>query len=177
MWAVLICFIVLVAFCDLFQTRHAILRNFPVVGHLRYLLEHVGPEFRQYIVTNDNEERPFARSQRRWVYASSKQQNSYFGFGTSLDLEQTPNHVLVKHSAFPVPEPLPSEPAFDPNYTIRCAKILGGYRGRKHAFRPASVVNISGMSFGSLSGPAIEALNTGAKIAGCLHNTGEGGRL
>lgn len=165
----------IVAIHDVTQRQHSILRNFPIVGHLRYWLETVGPEFRQYIVTNDNEERPFTRSQRRWVYASAKKANNYFGFGTSLDLEQTPNHVLVKHSAFPVPEPQADEPAFDPAYAIACSKVLGGHRGRRHAFRPASVVNVSGMSFGSLSGPAIEALNKGAKLAGCLHNTGEGG--
>ena len=70
-----------VAAYDLVQRKHAILRNFPLVGHLRYLLESVGPELRQYIVTSNHEERPFSRDQRRWVYASSKQQNSYFGFG------------------------------------------------------------------------------------------------
>lgn len=165
----------MVAAYDLLQRRHSILRSFPIIGHLRYLLEMVGPEFRQYIVTNDNEERPFSRSQRRWVYASSKNENNYFGFGTSVDLEQTPNHILVKHAAFPVVDPQPGHNDHDPTYHIACSKVLGGYRERRHAFRPASVVNVSGMSFGSLSGPAIEALNGGARLAGCLHNTGEGG--
>ena len=160
---------------DVSQRRHSILHNFPIVGHLRYVLETVGPELRQYIVTNDNEERPFTRSQRRWVYASSKQQNNYFGFGTSVDLEQTPNHIVVKHSAFPILDPQPDHADYDANYTIACSKILGGHRERRHAFRPASVVNLSGMSYGSLSGRAIEAFNAGAKLAGCLHNTGEGG--
>ena len=63
---------------DISQTRHAILHNFPVVGHLRYILERFGPELRQYIVTNNDEERPFTRDQRRWVYASSKKQNNLF---------------------------------------------------------------------------------------------------
>jgi glutamate synthase (ferredoxin) len=176
MWILLILVaLATVTIYDVTQKHHSILRNFPLLGHLRYLLEMVGPEFRQYIVTNDNEERPFSRSQRRWVYASSKKENNYFGFGTSVDLEQTPNHIVVKHSAFPVRDPLPSDPDFDPNYSIPCAKILGGYRERRHAFRPSSIVNISGMSFGSLSGPAIEALNRGAQLANCLHNTGEGG--
>ena len=71
-----------VAVYDLTQRKHAILRNFPIIGHVRYLLESVGPELRQYIVTSNHEERPFSRDQRRWVYASSKQQNSYFGFGS-----------------------------------------------------------------------------------------------
>ena len=65
---------------DITQTRQTIRRNFPIIGHFRYLLESVGPELRQYIVTNNNEERPFSRGQRRWVYASSKLQNNYFGF-------------------------------------------------------------------------------------------------
>ena len=72
---------------DLVQTKHAILRNFPVIGHLRFFLERFGPELRQYIVTSNDEERPFSRDQRRWVYASSKLENNYFGFGTDNDVE------------------------------------------------------------------------------------------
>ena len=71
--------------------------------------------------------------------------------------------------------PRPGEPGYDPLYRIPCAKVLGGWRQREKAFRPDSVINISAMSFGSLSAPAIEALNRGSKICGCLHNTGEGG--
>ena len=78
--------------------------------------------------------------------------------------------MIIKHNAFPL-----DTPNGDPSYAIPCTKVLGGHRGRAKAFRPASVVNVSGMSFGSLSGPAVEALNLGAKAAGCLHNTGEGG--
>src|SRR5690349_21132060 len=73
---------------DLLQRRHAILRNFPLVGHLRFLLESFGPELRQYIVTSNDEERPFSRDQRRWVYASSKLENNYFGFGTDNDVDR-----------------------------------------------------------------------------------------
>jgi hypothetical protein len=76
------------------------LRNFPVIGHGRYLLEAVGPELRQYIVTGNDEERPFSRDQRRWVYASSKLENNYFGFGTDNDVEHTAGYVIIKHSAF-----------------------------------------------------------------------------
>lgn len=75
---------------DLVQRDHALLRTFPVVGRARYLLEAIGPELRQYIVAGNNEERPFTRDQRRWVYASAKQQNNYFGFGTDNDIEYTP---------------------------------------------------------------------------------------
>jgi glutamate synthase domain-containing protein 2 len=72
---------------DLIQRHHAILRNFPIVGHLRFALEAFGPELRQYIVTSNDEERPFSRDQRRWVYASSKREVNTFGFGTDNDLE------------------------------------------------------------------------------------------
>ena len=179
MWSIVALSVVLlllvVGVYDLLQRNHAILRNFPIIGHLRYLLEMVGPELRQYIVTNDNEERPFSRDQRRWVYASSKKQNNYFGFGTDDDLEKSPNYLIIKQSAFPVREERAGEGASGSLYTLPCAKVLGGPRGRKKAFRPASIVNISGMSFGSLSAAAIEALNCGSEICGCLHNSGEGG--
>ncbi len=161
---------------DLVQRRHAVLRNFPVVGHFRYLLEAVGPELRQYIVTDNDEERPFSRDQRRWIYASSKKENNYFGFGTDNDLEQSPNYLIIKHcslgSQVGAEHPGGEESL---GYPLPAAKVLGGARGRRFAFRPASVVNVSGMSFGSLSGRAVEALNGGSKLAGCLQNTGEGG--
>jgi glutamate synthase (ferredoxin) len=156
---------------DLLQRQHAILRNFPIVGHFRYLLEMVGPELRQYIVTSNNEEKPFSRDERTWVYASAKKQNNYFGFGTDNDLEGSPNYLIIRHATFPYPTPAHG----DPGYRVPAAKVMGGHRKRPRAFRPDSVVNISGMSFGSLSGPAVAAMNQGAKIAGCLQATGEGG--
>lgn len=167
--------LLLVVLYDLLQRKHAILRNYPIIGHFRYLFEAVGPELRQYIVTGNDEELPFSRDQRRWVYASAKHQNNYFGFGTDNDLELTANHLIIEHSAFPLLEPHPGEEGWDPQYSIPGAKILGGARGRAKAFRPTSVVNVSGMSFGSLSAAAIEALNRGSQMADCLHNTGEGG--
>jgi glutamate synthase domain-containing protein 2 len=164
--------IVGVAARDLRQRRHAILRNFPVVGHLRYLLEAVGPELRQYIVTDNDQERPFSRDERRWVYTSAKGEDNYFGFGTDNDLERTPGYAIFKHAAFRTTDN--AAPARRDG-AVPAAKVLGGPRGRAHAFRPRSIVNISAMSFGSLSGPAIRSLNEGAALAGCLHNTGEGG--
>ena len=86
---------------DLLQKRHAILRNFPVVGHFRYMLESLGPELRQYIVTSNDEERPFSRDQRRWVYASSKRQINTFGFGTDNDVEDVQSLLVIE--AAPVP--------------------------------------------------------------------------
>ena len=169
--AVLLTLLGVVAY-DLTQRKHAILRNFPIIGHFRYILEAVGPELRQYIVTDNDEERPFSRDQRRWVYASAKRENNYFGFGTDNDLDVTPNYLIVKHSAFPIDR---GHHGADWKYELPCAKVLGGPRKRAKAFRPASVVNVSAMSFGSLSSVAVEALNRGAKLAGCMHNTGEGG--
>ena len=110
---------------DLRQRRHAILRNFPILGHFRYFLEEVGPELRQYIVTSNNEERPFTRDQRRWIYASSKKENNYFAFGTEQDLETSPNYIIIKHAPFPLRSPLPGEPDYDDQYRIPVAKVLG----------------------------------------------------
>ena len=171
---VLVLGLLALALYDWTQKAHTIRRNFPLVGRFRYLLEKIGPELRQYIVAGDNEERPFTRDQRRWVYASSKRENNYFAFGTDDAIDITPGHVLVKHSTLGCRTPA-STPEAGLEVDLPCAKVLGAARGRPHAFRPASVVNLSGMSFGALSGAAIEALNRGAALAGCLHNTGEGG--
>jgi glutamate synthase domain-containing protein 2 len=154
-------FLLGVVYYDVFvQKNHAILHNFPVVGHLRYILERVGPELRQYIVTNNDEERPFSRDQRRWVYASSKEENNLFD-----------NYVIIKQSTFPWRgEDFPGE-----LHPVPCARILGAHRGRKHAFRPPNIMSVSAMSYGSLSSAAVHAINKGCGMAGVLHNTGEGG--
>lgn len=175
-WAIVVLvvvgFLAIVAIRDMTQRKHAILRNFPLIGHLRYWLESIGPELRQYIVTDNEEERPFSRDQRRWVYSTAKQQNPYFGFGSDNTIDRA-GYLVVKHAAFP----LPPENGLDNSHDVpmASAKVLGESHGRKHAFRPRSIVNISAMSFGSLSGPAIQALNEGAAHSGILHNTGEGG--
>lgn len=152
------------------QRQHAVMSNFPILGRFRYYAEELGAPLRQYIVAGNDEERPFSRDQRRWIYASSKRENNYFGFGTDNDLEQTPGYIIVRQSAFPV-----GDAPHDANYSCPSGKILGGYRQRKHAFRPASIVNTSAMSYGSLSRKAVEAINRGVKLAGAWQNTGEGG--
>ena len=162
----------LVALYDVTQRRHAVLRNWPVVGHLRYILEAFGPELRQYIVTTNDAERPFSRNQRRWIYSVAKNENSSFSFGSESVFERSPGYVIISPAAFPAPSPPDGDPA---DWPLASAKVLGAPRGRPHAFRPASVVNISGMSFGALSAAAVTAINDGARQAGCLHNTGEGG--
>ena len=162
-----------VAVHDLVQKQHALKRNFPVVANLRYILESIGPELRQYIITDNDSERPFSRDQRRWVYASAKLQNNYFGFGTDNDVENTVGYPIIRHRTFSEVAPHTGVHVGE-DTPLPSAKVLGAARDRRLKFRPGSVVNISAMSFGSLSGPAVEALNKGAKLAGCLHNTGEG---
>ena len=160
---------------DLFHKNDAILRNFPLLGHGRGLLVSLGPKLRQYIVAGNDEEQPFTRDQRHWIEYSSAKKNNYFGFGSDNDMETKSNYLIIKHAAFPLPEAYPGDPDYDKDYKIPVAKILGGYRGRKKAFRPESIVNTSAMSFGSLSAPAVESISRGCHLAGCLQNTGEGG--
>src|SRR3954469_21204369 len=160
---------------DLLQRRHAILRNFPIVGHLRFLLESFGPELRQYIVTSNDEERPFSRDQRRWVYASAKGQINTFGFGTDNDLESSDGLVVLRHTPFPAAAAAEGEPGGRPDYALAAGKVVGAAHGSRHAFRPPSIVNVSGMSYGSLARAPVGALNRGVKEAGAMQNTGEGG--
>jgi len=178
MWwllAALLIAVLALAIYDLTQRDRAILRNFPLLGHFRYWLEAIGPELRQYIVTSNNEERPFSRDHRHWIYTSAEHRNNYFGFGSDNEMDQVSNYLIVKQNAFPLAEPRVGTSNYDPEHRIPCGKVLGAQRKRRRQFRPASCVNISAMSFGSLSGPAIEALNRGCALAGCLHNSGEGG--
>ena len=166
---VILALLLLVALFDTTQRKHTILRNFPIIGHFRYALEKIGPEIRQYFVANNNEERPFSRDERRFVYASSKRQNSYFGFGTDDEIDQ-PGYVFFRPAAFPHPETYGPEAD-----ELPMMKSLGERHGRDKAFTPQSMVHIAAMSYGALSAPAIQSLNRGAAIANCLHNTGEGG--
>ncbi len=172
---ILICcftFLVLVAIHDVFiQKKHTIQHNFPVVGHIRYWLETIGPELRQYIVANDQEETPFNRDERRWVYASSKKQNNYFGFG-STDSFERPGHLIIKNSIFSLP--LDKQAYMEEQTLLPCLKSIGESHKRKNTYQPTSIINLSGMSFGALGKRATSALNLGAKHANCYHNTGEG---
>lgn len=171
---VLLALVVALVVFDIFQKKHSIARNFPLIGRLRFLLEDVGPELRQYIVTDNNSELPFSRDERRWIYASSKSENNYFGFGTDNDIEHSPNYIIVKQSTFPFEQPNDSKVGVAPDWTLPCAKKVGEKRNRKKAFTPNSVINVSGMSYGALGPNAITALNKGVALAGCLQSTGEG---
>lgn len=160
---------------DVTQRRNPILRNFPVIGHLRFILEALGPELRQYIVTENDVERPFNRDQRRWVYRTAAGGPSSFGFGTDNDIEASSNYIVIRQSMFPKEQPAELGDEFAAADHEASAKIMGEAHGRTHAFRPSSIVNISGMSFGALGSHAVMALNRGAALAGCLQSTGEGG--
>ena len=101
--AVMSAIVVAVAIYDIRQPRRAIVHNFPVLGHLRYFFESIGPEIRQYFIAQDKEELPFSRDERRWIYATSKGANNTFGFGTNEQIYGI-GYPIIKHSAFPVPE-------------------------------------------------------------------------
>ena len=161
--------LLLVIIHDIFQKEHAILRNFPIIGHFRYWIETIGPELRQYIVANDKEEMPFNRSERSWIYATAKKEKSTFGFGTTEQLYEI-GYPIIKHSTFPFYKKI-----LDKNFSIPCKKIIGKYHKRERPYQPKSIINISAMSFGSLGENAVTALNKGALQANCYHNTGEGG--
>ena len=171
--SIFLIFLILVFIHDIVQTKHSIKHNFPIIGHLRYLLEIVGPELRQYWVANDKEEMPFTRAERRWVYSTAKGQNNNFGFGTTEQIYEV-GYPIIKHSAFPFPDNKKVLINNDSS-SIPCLKIIGEYHNRKKLWRPESIVNISAMSYGSLGDRATRALNIGAKLANCYHNTGEGG--
>jgi glutamate synthase (ferredoxin) len=170
---VVLLFLALVALHDIRQRPHAVMHNYPVIGHLRYFLEFIGPELRQYWVADDKEELPFNRSERSWIYATSKGQNNFFGFGTEEQLYSV-GYPIIKNKTFPFPEDKAVHLNGDVS-AVPCLKVLGKSHRRKRAWRPTSVVNVSAMSFGSLGRNAISALNLGAKMAHCFHNTGEGG--
>ncbi len=167
--------LLLLALYDLLQRRHALLRAYPVLGRARFALEKVGPELRQYWFSGDKSERPFDRTERNWIYESAKAQANTFGFGTESELERAPNYLVIRHAPFPHPAPKRGQPGAAPAFVLPSAKVLGEHRGRRHAFRPQSAINVSAMSFGALSAEAVEALNRGCALAGCMQNTGEGG--
>jgi glutamate synthase domain-containing protein 2 len=148
---------------DITQTKHAIRRNFPVIGRLRYWLEHLGVFFRQYFFAMDREEMPFNRAQRTWVYRAAKNLDNTQPFGSTRDLRPV-GTILFANTTFPALEGAtpPAQPL-----------IIGPYC--KQPYPAPSFFNISAMSYGAISKPAVLALSNGARMAGCWLNTGEGG--
>ena len=148
---------------DVRQTRHAIRRNYPVIGRFRYFFEHLGEFFRQYFFAMDREELPFNRAQRSWVYRAAKNISNTVAFGSTRDLRR-PGSVLFINCPFPTL----GEDAVPPGPLTIGSECRVPYT-------TASIFNISGMSYGAISRPAVTALSRGAKKAGCWMNTGEGG--
>jgi len=173
-WMWVLIALALVAIRDVLQKSHTISHNFPIVGHLRYWLESIGPEMRQYFVANNREELPFNRIERGWIYASAKKQNNYEGFGTDRDIFEH-QHIFVKNAMMPFEVKDKNHPHQTDKTFLPCAKVMGDFNKRKRPFRPRSIINVSAMSFGSLSAKAVESMNKGVHIAGAYHNTGEGG--
>ena len=145
---------------DLLQTHHAILRNYPILGHMRFLLEFIRPEIRQYFIESESEAAPFSRAQRSLVYARAKGQSDKRPFGTQLNVDE-PGYEWLTHSMAPT--------------TIDSADFRV-HVGNTACSQPydISLFNVSAMSFGALSANAIMALNQGAQMGGFAHDTGEG---
>ncbi len=153
--------IILLGLMDIFQSRHSIRRNFPVIGHFRYIFEAIRPEINQYFVESNSDGVPFSREQRSIVYQRSKKQLDTLPFGTQKNVEEA-GYEWVTHSLAPT--------HVDP----KSLRVLVGGPDCKQPYN-ASVLNVSAMSYGSLSKNAVLALNGGARMGGFAHNTGEGG--
>lgn len=161
-WALIITLpLLLLGIYDVRQKKHAIIRNFPVIGHLRYFFESVRPEFRQYFFESDLDGKPFNRRQRSIVYQRAKNEKQTVAFGMQLN-PAAPGYEWVAHSVYPIKLE---------------EKDLRVWIGNNQCRQPyhASIYNIGAMSYGALSKTAISALNQGAKLGGFAHNTGEGG--
>ncbi len=156
-------YLAFIFFSDRNQTRDAIRHNYPVIGRFRSIFSQLGEFFRQYFFAMDREEMPFNRAQRQWVYESSTGSDNTHAFGSTRSLTPVGTPIFV-NTAFP-----PLETSHDAAEPV----IIGPFA--KEPYKAASIINISAMSFGALSKPAIIALSKGAKLAGCWLNTGEGG--
>ena len=148
---------------DVTQTTHAIRRNYPVVGRFRYIFEEMGEFFRQYFFAMDREEMPFNRAERSWAYRAAKNVDATVAFGSTRDLSKVGSHIFVN-----CPWPM-----LDQDVARTSSVTLGP--NCKYPYTTDKTFHISGMSFGALSAPAVQALSRGANNAGCWMNTGEGG--
>lgn len=145
-----------------FQKAHAIRRNYPLIGRFRYFFEHLGEFFRQYFFAMDREELPFNRAQRSWVYRAAKNESNTVAFGTTK--QHGAGRVVFLNTPYPTLEKDAAE---------TLPLMIGPHARQPYVAR--SVHNVSGMSFGAISKPAVQALSRGAALAGCWLNTGEGG--
>ncbi len=160
MWLLLFGALTALGAYDLQQQHHAILRNYPIIGHLRFMLEYIRPEIRQYFLESETDAAPFSRAQRSLVYARAKGQSDKRPFGTQLDVRAL-GYEWLTHSI---------APSTIDNHDFR-VQVGGDQCAQPYAI---SLFNVSAMSFGALSANAIKALNQGAKLGGFAHDTGEG---
>lgn len=156
--------VVVIYIMDRTQQSSSILRNYPVIGHFRDLFNHLGEFFRQYFFAMDREEMPFNRAQRQWVYRAAAVKDSTVPFGSTRDLRPEGTIMFVN---------APFQPLTEESLPPKSISLGEGYCDQPYT--TSSIVNISGMSFGAISKPAVLALSHGAKAAGCWMNTGEGG--
>ncbi|MBX2888751.1 MAG: FMN-binding glutamate synthase family protein [Ferruginibacter sp.] len=157
------CVFVFMGIQDMYQKRHAIRRIFPLVGRFRYILEELRPKMYQYFIESDIDGRPINRVDRSTIYQRAKKELETIPFGTQLDV-YAEGYEWMCHSMAPKAfETLNQNP-----------RVIFGNKDCKHPYS-ASILNVSAMSYGSLSSQAVEALNAGAQIGGFAHNTGEGG--
>ncbi len=148
---------------DRMQRQHAVRRNFPLLGRFRYGIENLGPYLRQYLFDTDRGLLPFNRVERSWAYRAAKNIDNTIAFGSTLDVN-VPGTIIFANSTFPVLDQLAQSASL---------RVIGPFA--RQPYTPQSFFNISGMSFGALSKPAIQALSRGAAKAGCWLDTGEGG--
>ena len=155
--------VIVIYLVDITQTKHTLRRNYPVVGHLRYFFEHLGEFFRQYFFAMDREELPFNRAERSWAYRAAKDADTTIAFGSTRPLDKE-GDIIFLNSPFPT---------LDKDAVKPMPVTIG-----THCVKPyttSSIINVSGMSYGAISKPAVLALSNGARKAGIWMNTGEGG--
>ena len=163
MVGLVVLFAILIFISDVSQTKDAIRRNYPVIGRFRYIFTTLGEFFRQYFFAMDREEMPFNRAEREWVNKSSRGIDNTMAFGSTKNISPTGTPLFI-NTPFPT---------LDEHATPISAVVIGPHC--REPYEANSVINISGMSYGALSKPAVRALSKGAKLAGCWMNTGEGG--
>lgn len=153
--------IIILGIYDIVQKKHSITRNFPVLGHMRFLLELIGPELHQYFVESDTDGKPIDKNHRSYIYERAKKEKENHPFGTELDVTQQ-GYAWMEHSIYPTKK------------LDQAPRVTIGGPDCKHPYS-ASLFNISAMSYGALSSNAVMALNKGAKAGNFFHDTGEGG--
>ena len=154
--------VIIFFFIDITQTKDTVRRNYPVLGRFRGLFAHLGEFFRQYFFAMDREEMPFNRAERDWINRVSKTGSETTPFGSTRRL--TPGSVIFANGMFP---------KIEGEHELHVPKLIGA--SARVPYQPKSYFNISAMSYGSLSKPAVRALSYGAAMGGCWLNTGEGG--